>query len=86
MNDKDREMVGMSWVEIYDSLHQAVQNAGGSGGFCAAEYPKKLTVVDLFNHLATNNVRFYCTKTHQLVEAVTITAHPANFRGDKNSS
>ena len=66
MKDHDRLVIGRSWLRMYESLCQAVENAGGRG-FPLREF-ESMSTLQLFNHLATNNVRFYCTKTHHLVE------------------
>ena len=56
MNDKTRKMVMTKAIEMYASLAIAVDEAGGVG-FSIKEL-QEMTVMDLFNSLATNNVRF----------------------------
>ena len=56
MNDKTRKMVMTKAIEMYVSLAIAVDEAGGRG--FSPEELQEMTVMDLFNSLATNGVRF----------------------------
>ena len=82
MNDRDRMITGTDFIEMYDSLHQAISNAGGSGASFTPDKLKTLTVMGLFNELATNGVRFYCNKTHACV----IRSTDKNYEDMKNKS
>lgn len=55
---KDRTEMAKAVMEMYDSLHMAVQEAGGSGASFAAENLSKMTVAELVGELAQNNIRF----------------------------
>ena len=68
MNDKQRENFGKDLIQMYDSLHKAVQAAGGTGGMFSAEGIESHTVLEMMSHCAPNGIRFYCAKTHALVE------------------
>jgi len=68
MDDKMRMVVGMAWTEMYASMVFAIENSGGHSGWFTGENFKTMKVSELFNSLATNDVRFYCTKTHELVK------------------
>lgn len=58
MNNKQRQFVGESYIEMHQSLLDAVKQAGGDGtGFYYDEI-KDMTVSTLFNKLATNGIRF----------------------------
>lgn len=67
MNDKEREHIGRDMLRMYDSLHDAVNAAGGTGASFTARGIESMIVLELFTHLASNGVRFYCNKTHELV-------------------
>lgn len=59
MIDVIRRNIAQSVMEMYDSLHQAIQAAGGSGeGFSAKEL-KDMRVSQLIGDLANNGIRFY---------------------------
>ena len=58
----DDKQVGESWIGIYDSLLKAVDDAGGANGPYRYDLIKDITVGDLFNRIATNHIRFICTK------------------------
>jgi hypothetical protein len=45
-------------VEIIDSLHQAVSNAGGSIAWVSIENLKLMSAYDLLMSLSTNAIRF----------------------------
>ena len=60
MDDKSRKFIGNSWIEMYESLNIAVDEAGGCG--YSMENLREMTVEELFNRLATNGVRFICVK------------------------
>jgi hypothetical protein len=62
MNDKQRKFVGESWVELQDSLLEAVDEAGGANGPYRYDLIKDITVGDFFNRIATNHIRFICIK------------------------
>jgi len=54
------KLIAESGIEMYESLLLAIDKAGGSG------WPMntllEMTVMDLLSNLATNRVRFVCTK------------------------
>ena len=62
MNNEDRLKVGESWIELYDSLLKAVDEAGGANGPFQYSLIKHLSVRDFFNRIATNNIRFTFVK------------------------
>ena len=62
MTDKDRKMIGESWIEIYDSLLEAVDKSGGANGPFRYDAIRDMSVGDLFNQIATNEIRFICIK------------------------
>lgn len=68
MNDSSALFLSKEVLKMYDSLHLAINSAGGSSRFFEAENLNVTTVMDLFSRLATNGVRFYCEKTHVLVK------------------
>jgi hypothetical protein len=48
--------------EMYDSLMEAINQAGGSGASFRPKKLHKMTVLELMEHLAPNKVRFVCIK------------------------
>jgi len=68
MGDKEMKSTGMAFIEMYRSLQDAIDNAGGAIGWLTPDSLDGLSVSDLFTRLATNGVRFYCNKTHFLEE------------------
>jgi hypothetical protein len=46
------------FLEMYDSLRNSINDAGGSGSSFSAEKLKDLTVTELITMLATNKIRF----------------------------
>jgi len=49
-------------VEMYDSLRTSIDHAGGSGNSFTPDKLKNMTVMELISELASNNIRFTCTK------------------------
>lgn len=45
-------------IEMYESLMEAVDKAGGSGDSLTLESLRKMTVLELMSHLCTNGIRF----------------------------
>jgi hypothetical protein len=62
MSDESRKKIGESWLDLHDSLLEAVDEAGGAMGQYRYDYIKNMTVADFFNRIATNNIRFICVK------------------------
>jgi hypothetical protein len=61
MNDKARLKVGESWVELYDSLLESVDEAGGAIDYFRYHNLKDMSVSEFFNKIATNKIRFIYT-------------------------
>ena len=59
MNDKAGEEIAQNVIEMYDSLHQAIQRAGGTGAGFSPEKLKTMTVSQLIGELANNKIRFW---------------------------
>jgi len=68
MNDAERMIIGRDMIRMYDSLHQAVYHAGGTGSMFSPRGIQETSVLELMAHLAPNKIGFYCKKTHKLVE------------------
>lgn len=49
-------------LEMHESLVESVYLAGGSTGWCTGKNLDKMTALDLILKLATNDIRFYCTR------------------------
>ena len=60
MDDKDRKKVGESWIQLYDSLLEAVDEAGGAIDYYRYDKLRDMTVSEFFNKIATNRIRFIC--------------------------
>ena len=45
-------------IEMYESLMEAVDKAGGSASNFNLEILKTMTVLELMSHLCTNGIRF----------------------------
>lgn len=48
--------------EMYDSLIESIDLAGGSGASFRPKKLHKMTVLELMEHLAPNKIRFCCYK------------------------
>lgn len=81
MNEKEREIIGRDMIRMYDSLHQAVLHAGGTGSNFSPQGIESMIVLELISHLAPNGVRFYCNKTHELVRIHKPTVDPRQCKG-----
>ena len=68
MNDKEKEIFGRDLLRMYDSLHNAVFNAGGTGSMFSPRGVQETSILEMMVHLAPNKIGFYCKKTHNLVE------------------
>lgn len=53
-------------LEMYDSLHTAVNEAGGSGTSFKYENLKSMSVAELIERLGSNDVRFVYNKSSSL--------------------
>ena len=62
MTDNQRKFVGESWIELQDSLLEAVDEAGGANGPYKYDLIKGMTVGEFFNRIATKHIRFICVK------------------------
>jgi len=60
MNDKETLKIGEGWVELYDSLLESVDEAGGAIDYFRFNKLKNMSVFELFNKIATNRIRFIC--------------------------
>jgi hypothetical protein len=58
MNDKQRQFVEESFIEMYQSLLESVKQAGGDESSFYYNEIKNMTVAELINRLATNGIRF----------------------------
>jgi hypothetical protein len=58
MNDKQRQFVGESFIEMHQSLLDSVKKAGGDESSFYYDKIKNITVAELINRLATNGIRF----------------------------
>lgn len=61
MNDKVRIKMMGEGMEIFESLLYSTSKAGGTG--FTVELLSEITALDLLSRLATNNIRFYYTKS-----------------------
>lgn len=58
MNDKQRQFVGESFIEMHQSLLKSVKQAGGDESSFYYDKIKDMTVAELISRLATNGIRF----------------------------
>ena len=58
MNNKEREFIIDSSIQMYESLNKAINEAGGGDGISWRRL-KQMTVQDLIIKLSPNNIRFY---------------------------
>jgi len=61
MNDRQRTNIGIDWVTLYESLIDSVIEAGGSAQGFQISLLKEMSVMELFDSLATNNIKFVYT-------------------------
>ena len=64
MDNEQRQYIGTSFIEMYESLHRAVKNAGGRSTGLEVAYLNEMKVLELFNALAVNGIRFYSSKNN----------------------
>lgn len=58
MNNEQRQFVGESYIEMYQSLIDSVKQAGGDETAFYYDEIKDMSISTLFNKLATNGIRF----------------------------
>ena len=58
----DMKFVMEQGIEMYDSLLDAVDEAGGSPGCYTINHLNNMTVMELISKLATNGIRFVFEK------------------------
>lgn len=51
-----------AYLEMYESLQQSIEQAGGSGSGFRVSRLNNITALELIQHLATNGIRFYCER------------------------
>ena len=65
MYDKQSLAIGVGWIELYVSLLKSVSEAGGSIDCVRYDKIKDMRVVDLFNIIAINHIRFTHVKEEE---------------------